>query len=80
MKHTDDDFKNFIGYKEDNIIRPLCITCAQMSGYIKFLKTEEKNMSFVIKDDSVLVKYNKIWNIKHKISYHAYLWWTIHKI
>ena len=28
-------FKYFIGYKEDDIIRPLCIILPQMSGYIK---------------------------------------------
>ena len=25
FRYTDDAFKYFIGYKEDNIIRPLCI-------------------------------------------------------
>ena len=33
-----------------------------MSGYIKYFENSRKNMSFVIKDDSVLVKYNEIWN------------------
>ena len=35
FKHTDDDFKYFYDYKEDNIIRPLCIILTQMRGYIK---------------------------------------------
>ena len=33
-----------------------------MSGYIKDFENGEKNMSFMIKDDSVLVKCNEIWN------------------
>ena len=27
FEHSDNGFKYFIGYKDDNIIRPLCITC-----------------------------------------------------
>ena len=33
-----------------------------MSGYIKYFENGIKNMSFVIKDDSVLDKYNEIWD------------------
>ena len=33
-----------------------------MSGHIKYFENGGKNMSFVIKDDSVLDKYNEIWN------------------
>ena len=33
-----------------------------MSGCIKNFNNGGKNISFVIKDDSVLVKYNRIWN------------------
>ena len=33
-----------------------------MSRYIKCFENGRKNMSFVIKDDDVLNKYNKIWN------------------
>ena len=62
FKHNDDGFKYFIGYKEDDIVKPLCIILPQMSGYIKDFENGEKNMSFMIKDDSVLVKCNEIWN------------------
>ena len=59
----------FFGYQEDNIIRPLCIILPQMSGYIKYFENGGKNMSFTIKDNSVLVKYNEIWNkIKKTLS------------
>ena len=33
-----------------------------MSGYIKYFENSGKNMSFIIKDDDVLDKYNEIWN------------------
>ena len=38
----------FIGYKEDNTVKPLCIILRQMSGYIRYFENGEKNMSFVI--------------------------------
>ena len=33
-----------------------------MSDFIKYFDNEGKNMSFMIEDDSILVKYNEIWN------------------
>ena len=57
---SDDSFKYLIGHKENDIVRLLCIILPQMSGYIKYFENGEKNMSFMIKDDNVLVKYNKI--------------------
>ena len=40
-----------------------------MSGYIKDFENGCKNMSFVIKDDDVLDKYNEIWyRIKGKLN------------
>ena len=33
-----------------------------MNGYIKYFENFSKNMSFFIKDDDVLYKYNKIWD------------------
>ena len=69
FKHNDRSFKYFIGYKDDNIIRPLCIILPQMSGYIKYFDNGGKNMSLMNKNDSVLVKYNEIWNkIKKKLN------------
>ena len=32
FKHSDDDFKYFIGYKGGEIVKPLCIILPQMSG------------------------------------------------
>ena len=40
-----------------------------MTGYIKYFENGGKNMSFVIKDDDVLDKYNEIWDkIKETLS------------
>ena len=74
FKRSDDGFKCFIGYKEDDIINPLCIILTQMSGYLKHFEKSEKNMSFMIENDIVLVKNNKNWNeIKNKlgINFHS---------
>ena len=76
FKHSDDGFKYFIGYKEGEIVKPLCIILPKMSGYIKYFENQGKNTSFVIKDDSVLDKYNEIWNkIKNtlNIKFHSML-------
>ena len=48
FKHSDDGFKYFISYKEDDIVKPLCIISPQMSGYIKYFENGGKNMSFMI--------------------------------
>ena len=34
FKHSEEDYKYFIGYQEDEIVRPLCIILPQMSGRI----------------------------------------------
>ena len=36
FRHSDDGFKYFIGYKEGEIVKPLCIILFQMSGCIKY--------------------------------------------
>ena len=62
FKHSHKGSKYFNGYEDDDIIRPLCTVLPQMSGYIKYFDNGGKNMSFVIEYDSVLIKYNEIWN------------------
>ena len=57
-EHNDDGFKYFIGYKEGEIMKPLCIILPQMTGYTKYFENGGKIMSFVIKDNYVLDKYN----------------------
>ena len=60
FKHSDTGFTYFTGYKDDNLLRPLCIVLPQMNGYIKYFDNGGTNMSFLIEDDSALVKCNKI--------------------
>ena len=55
FKHSDEGFKYFIGYKEGEIVKPLCIILPQMTGYIKYFENGGKNMSFIIKDDDELI-------------------------
>ena len=62
FQHNDDGFKYFIGYKEGEIVEPLCIILPQMSGYIKYFEKGGKNMSFMIKEDDVFIQYNEIWD------------------
>ena len=62
FKHKDEGFKYFIGYQGNDIVKPLCIILPQMSGYIKYFENCGKNLSFMVKDDNVLDKYNKIWD------------------
>ena len=45
-----------------------------MSGYIKYFENGSKNMSFLIKDDEVWDKYDKIWDVikdKLGIKFHS---------
>ena len=38
LKHSDEDFKYFIGYQDDEVVKPLCIILPQMSGYIEYFE------------------------------------------
>ena len=62
FRHNDDGLKYFIGYKEVETVKSLCIIYYQMTGYIKYFENGGKNMSLVIKDDDVHNKYNEIWS------------------
>ena len=46
FKHSDVGFKYFIGYQDDEIVKPLCIILPQMSGYIKYFENSEKKYEF----------------------------------
>ena len=49
FKHSDEDFKYFIGYREGEIVKPLCIILHQMSGSSNTLKTVAKTSIFWLK-------------------------------
>ena len=69
FRHSEEGFKYFIGYQEDEIVKPLCIILPQMNGYIKYSENGGKNMSFLIKNSEVWEKYEEIWNvIKNKLN------------
>ena len=56
FKHSEEGFKYFIGYQEDEIVKPLFIILPQMNGYIKYFDNGGKNMSFLIKNSEVWEK------------------------
>ena len=65
FKHSEEGFKYFTCYQEDEIVTLLCIILPQMSGYIKYFENSGKIMSFFVRD-----KYNKIWDkIKKNIKF-----------
>ena len=39
----DNGVKNFIGYKNGETVKPLCIILPQMSGFIKYFENNKKN-------------------------------------
>ena len=49
----------FVGYKDSKKIIPLCIFLPKMTAYRKNFD-QAKFMSFLIKDDELLEKYNEI--------------------
>ena len=51
--------KYFIGYNENDDIRPLCIMLPQMTGYVKCFEIH-KTMYFMISDNRLLRKYTQI--------------------
>ena len=46
---TKNSFKYFIGYNDNDVIRPLCIKLSQMTGYVRTFESNT-TMSFKIKD------------------------------
>ena len=58
FKNTDAKF--FIGYKDDEKIRPLFFNLAKMNGCSNSFK-ETKRKSFEIKENELLERYSKIW-------------------
>ena len=38
FKHSEEGYKYFVGYQEDEIVKPLCIILPQVNGYITWQK------------------------------------------
>ena len=60
-------FKYFIGYNDNDVIRPLYLFISQTTGYINKFEKNKITMSLMIKDIQLLKNYNKIWKKKWKI-------------
>ena len=56
---TKNSFTYFIGYNDNDFIRPLCIKLPQMTGYVRKFE-DNLTMSFKISDKQLLKKYNQI--------------------
>ena len=65
---TKNSLKYFIGYNDDDVIRPLCIILPQMIGYVKH-SDSNKTMSFKVSDNKLLKKCKKIWEGWQSIEY-----------
>ena len=63
---TKNSLKYFIGYNDNDIIRPLCIRLPQMTGYAKKFN-DNATMSFIVKDKQLLKNYTKIWDKIEKL-------------
>ena len=57
---TKNSFKYFIGYNDNDVIRPLLVKLPQMTGYARKFN-ENKIMSFKVNNKQLLKNYNKIW-------------------
>ena len=56
----------FIGYNDNDVIRPLCLRLPQMTGYAKKFN-ENVTMSFRANNKQLLKNYNKIWEKVEKL-------------
>ena len=57
---TKNSFKYFIGYNDNDIIRPLCMRIPEMTGYVRKFNGNA-TISFIVKDKQLLKNYTKIW-------------------
>ena len=63
---TKNSFKYFIGFNDNDVIRPLCLRLPQMSGYARKFD-ENATMSFKANNKQLLKNYNKIWEKVEKL-------------
>ena len=59
----------FIGYNDNDVIRPLCLRLSKTTGYINEFN-ENKNtiiMSLRVNDEQLFKKYSKIWKKVEKL-------------
>ena len=63
---TKNSIKYFIGYNENDVIRPLCVRLPQMTGYARKFD-ENATMSFRANNKQLSKDYNKIWGKVEKL-------------
>ena len=63
---TKNSFKYFIGYNDNEVIRPLCVKLPQTTGYAKKFEFNF-TMFFKISDKQLLKKYDQIWKRIEKL-------------
>ena len=63
---TKNSLKCFIGYNDNNVIRPLCIRLSRMTGYARKFD-ENGTMSFRVNNKHLLKNYHKIWEKIEKL-------------
>ena len=56
---TKNSFKYFIGYNDNDVVRPVCIRLPQMTGYAKIF-SENATMLFKVNNKQLFKNYNKI--------------------
>ena len=62
-KINDTTYKHICGYLSNDTIQLLRVILPQMDGYIKYFDDGGKNTSFVMDDEKIYEKYNKIWEV-----------------
>ena len=63
---TKNALKYFIGYNDNDAIRPLCLRLQQIIGYARKFN-ENTTMSFRVNNKQLLKNYNKIWEKIEKL-------------
>ena len=56
-------FKYFIGYNDNNVVRPLYLQLSQMTGYINKFEKHKITLSLMFIHKQLLENYNKILSI-----------------
>ena len=54
-------FKYFIGYNDNDVIRPLYLGLSQMTSCINKFDENKITVSLMVKHEQLLKNYNKIW-------------------
>ena len=53
--------KYFIGYNDNDVIRPLYLFISQTTGYINKFEKNKIAMALMVEDKQLLENHNKIW-------------------